>query len=151
MGNGKSKLKFQLIVKFEHRSLLNQYLTEAVINMNLVENISVNSYLLKFIKRNTRKRCEICSKLTIKTPERCHNGQTHQNNLPATAGELLDCVWTFCDVVLVILLLTYFTSFSSVSIVDFKQVNVTRVFKMQNFPCFYFVTNIITIIFEIFT
>ena len=26
--------------------------------------------LLKFNNRNTRKRCEICSKLTIKTPER---------------------------------------------------------------------------------
>ena len=28
-----------------------------------------NIYLLKFNNRNTRKRCEICSKLTIKTPE----------------------------------------------------------------------------------
>ena len=27
-------------------------------------------YLLKVNNRNTRKRCEICSKLTIKTPER---------------------------------------------------------------------------------
>ena len=27
-------------------------------------------YLLKINKRNTRTRCEICSKLTIKTPER---------------------------------------------------------------------------------
>ena len=26
-------------------------------------------YLLKVNSRNTRKRCEICSKLTIKTPE----------------------------------------------------------------------------------
>ena len=29
-------------------------------------------YLLKVNNRNTRTRCEICSKLTIKTPERCH-------------------------------------------------------------------------------
>ena len=29
-----------------------------------------NIYLFKFNNRNTRKRCEICSKLTIKTPER---------------------------------------------------------------------------------
>ena len=29
------------------------------------------SYLLKF-SRNTRTKCEICSRLTIKTPERCH-------------------------------------------------------------------------------
>ena len=27
-----------------------------------------NIYLFKFNNRNTRKRCEICSKLTIKTP-----------------------------------------------------------------------------------
>ena len=31
---------------------------------------SANIYLLKCNNRNTRKRCEICSKLTIKTPER---------------------------------------------------------------------------------
>ena len=29
-------------------------------------------YLLKVNDRNTRTRCEICSKLTIKTPERRH-------------------------------------------------------------------------------
>ena len=28
-------------------------------------------YLHKVNNRNTRKRCEICSKLTIKTPKRC--------------------------------------------------------------------------------
>ena len=28
-----------------------------------------NIYLLKVSSRNTRKRCELCSKLTIKTPE----------------------------------------------------------------------------------
>ena len=31
----------------------------------------VNIYLLKANNRNTRKRRKICSKLTIKTPERC--------------------------------------------------------------------------------
>ena len=30
----------------------------------------VGIYLLKVNKRNTRARCEICSKLTIKMPER---------------------------------------------------------------------------------
>ena len=30
----------------------------------------VRLYLLKVNKRNTRARCEICSKLTTKTPER---------------------------------------------------------------------------------
>ena len=29
-------------------------------------------HLLKINNRNTRTRCEICSKLTIKTSERCH-------------------------------------------------------------------------------
>ena len=32
----------------------------------------VSIYLLKVNNRNARIRCEICSKLTIKTPERCH-------------------------------------------------------------------------------
>ena len=31
-----------------------------------------NIYLFKINYRNTRKRCKICSKLTIKTLERCH-------------------------------------------------------------------------------
>ena len=31
-----------------------------------------NIYLFKVNNRNTRKRCKICSKLAIKTPERCH-------------------------------------------------------------------------------
>ena len=30
----------------------------------------INIYLFKFNNRNTRRRCDICSKLTIKTPER---------------------------------------------------------------------------------
>ena len=29
------------------------------------------NYMFKVNNRNTRTRCEICSKLTIKTPERC--------------------------------------------------------------------------------
>ena len=33
-------------------------------------NILTNIYLLKVKNRNIRKRCKICSKLTIKTPER---------------------------------------------------------------------------------
>ena len=33
-------------------------------------NIPAGTYLLKVNNRNTRTRCEICSKLTIKTPER---------------------------------------------------------------------------------
>ena len=31
-----------------------------------------NIYMFKVNSRNTRKKCDICSKLTIKTPERRH-------------------------------------------------------------------------------
>ena len=62
-----------------------------------------NIYLFKVNNRNTKKRCELCSKLTMNTLERLH-------------------------VILVFLLLTLniFTPFFSVSIVDFEQVNVSR-------------------------
>ena len=68
----------------------------------------VNIYLFKFNNRNTRKRCGICSELIIKTPE-------HVN-----------------DVVLVFLLLTltYFIPFSSVSTIEFGQVNASWVTVM---------------------
>ena len=38
----------------------------------LTANIPIGIYRLKVNNSNTRKRCEICSKLTIKTPERRH-------------------------------------------------------------------------------
>ena len=57
-------------------------------------------YLLKVNKRNTKTRCEICSKLTIKTPERRQ--------------------WRRSGVFTVNL---YFTPCSSVSIVNFEHVN----------------------------
>ena len=34
--------------------------------------LPAGNYMLKVNNRNTRTRCEICSKLTIKTPERHH-------------------------------------------------------------------------------
>ena len=61
-----------------------------------------NIYLFKFNNRSLRKRCESCSKLTIKIPEpryRCRSG-------------------------FLLLLLNIFHIFSSVSIVTFEQVNV---------------------------
>ena len=33
---------------------------------------SAGNYLFKVNNKNTRTRCEICSKLTVKTPERRH-------------------------------------------------------------------------------
>ena len=35
----------------------------------LLLHIPANIYLLKLSNRNTRNRCEICAKLTVKTPE----------------------------------------------------------------------------------
>ena len=67
----------------------------------------VNIYLLKVSNRNTRKRCEIWSKLTIKTPERRHS---RRSGVSFVNFEHI------------------FTSFSSVSIVDFEQVNVSRIY-----------------------
>ena len=49
---------FVFIATFEH----------IIINTNY----PVNIYLFKLNNRNSRKRCEMCSKLTIKTPERHH-------------------------------------------------------------------------------
>ena len=39
--------------------------------MNEIRLFPAGIYLLKVNKRNTRTKCEICSKLTIKTPEQC--------------------------------------------------------------------------------
>ena len=41
-----------------------------IFKKNLFIYIPVNIYLFKFINRNARKRCEIYSKLTVKTSER---------------------------------------------------------------------------------
>ena len=38
----------------------------------LFQTYTANNYLFKVNNRNTRKRCEICSKLTIKRTERRH-------------------------------------------------------------------------------
>ena len=68
-----------------------------------------NVYLFKVKNRSTRKRCEICSKLTTKTPE-----------------------WRQCDV-----LWTYFTLFSSVFIIEFAKVNVSwKDARIKNLFCF---------------
>ena len=56
-----------------------------------------SKYMLKVNYRNTRKRCEICSKLTIKTPK---------------------------TMLLTYELETCFTPFSTVFIDDFEQVNI---------------------------
>ena len=40
------------------------------INSPRSRHIPAGNYIFKVNNRNTRTRCEICSKLTIKTPER---------------------------------------------------------------------------------
>ena len=53
---------------------LNDLLTSEV-DRGMIARIIYNPtgiYMLKVNNRNTRTRCEICSKLTIKTPERRH-------------------------------------------------------------------------------
>ena len=64
--------------------------------------------MFKVNNKDTRKSCEICSKLTIKLPERRHQRCFGVFNV------------NFKHI-------SYFTSFFSVSIVDFEQVNVTWV------------------------
>ena len=44
----------------------------SAVSAKLVSNFPANIYLFKVNKRNIRKRCEKCSKLTIKTLERCY-------------------------------------------------------------------------------
>ena len=68
-----------------------------------------NIYLFKVNNKNSRKKVWICSKLKIKTPERHQwrrSGAFIVNLTPLTY-------------------LTYLTPFSSVSIVDFEQVNAS--------------------------
>ena len=66
-----------------------------------------NIYLFKVSNRNTRKKCEKCSKLTIKWSDRR--------------------LWCPSRVFIVLLIWTYFITFSSVSIVELEQVNVSWV------------------------
>ena len=60
----------------------------------------------KVNNRNSMKKCEICSKLTMKAPERRQ--------------------WHYSGVFTVIVE-TYFATYSGVSIVDFEQINVCLV------------------------
>ena len=56
------------------------------------------NYMFKIKNRNTRTRCEICSKLTIKTPE--------QHNLRRPTGVFIANFEHISHLVLVFLLLT---------------------------------------------
>ena len=80
---GTTKIPIQLLVSTRNTALSSN---EFISNDKTGHPIYI--YFFKVDIKNTRKRCEICSKLTIKTTERRY-------------------LWT------------YFTPFSSVSIVDF--------------------------------
>ena len=43
-----------------------------VVDFEPIQNIPANIYLFKVNNRNSRKRCKICSKFKIKTPEQLH-------------------------------------------------------------------------------
>ena len=78
--NGNSRFK-NIILDQSHKHLYGQFQNEG--RDNFFENVLIalsygqyefdpnpgNTYLFKFSKRNSRKKCEICSKLIIKTPE----------------------------------------------------------------------------------
>ena len=65
-----------------------------------------NIYLFKVNNINTRRTCEICSKLTIKTPQ--------QNQFRRSGVFIFNCEY-----------ISHLYLLSSVSIVDFEQVNVS--------------------------
>ena len=48
------------------------YVMHFILAIKTLENIPRNIYLFKVNNKNTRKRCKIYSKLTIKTSEQCH-------------------------------------------------------------------------------
>ena len=69
--------------------------------------------MFKVKNRNTRKRCKICSKLTIKTPERRHGRRS---------GVFIVNFEHF----------PYFAPSSDVFIVDFEQINVSWIVVFDN-------------------
>ena len=66
--------------------------------------LTANIYLIKVNNRSSRKRCEICSKLTIKTPGRRHH--TYLNILQFSSGVFIVNFEHISHLFLVSLLLT---------------------------------------------
>ena len=52
-----------------------------VITNEVIVNNQANIYLFKVNNKNTKKRCEICSKLTIKASELCYFGKFNVEKL----------------------------------------------------------------------
>ena len=58
---------------FQNHFILKLNYNSLTLNRNASgQTAPVGIYMFKVNNRNTRTRCEICSKLTIKTPGRCH-------------------------------------------------------------------------------
>ena len=64
----KMRISKQKKVPYQISSFLSFYDKNNLIT-KISANIPAGNYMLKVNNRNTRTRCEICSKLTIKTPE----------------------------------------------------------------------------------
>ena len=65
-----------LFFKYDSRCVILSIIIQNLLNFHILLfqartlNFPANIYSFKVNNRNTRKRCEICSKLTTKTPER---------------------------------------------------------------------------------
>ena len=57
---------------------LTHFLAIVLFTSMLSSAVPANIYLFKVNNKNTRKRCEICSTLTIKTPERRLEGTFYE-------------------------------------------------------------------------
>ena len=66
----KQALRVLINGRFPRSSFLNKK-TDIVFRI-LIQNFLADFYLFKVNKKDTRKTCKICSKLTMKTPERRH-------------------------------------------------------------------------------
>ena len=70
---GKKVPALQNATELYIKTCLNGYYCWAVHQLSRTKSRPAKIYLLKVRNRNTRKICEICSKLSQKTPARCHS------------------------------------------------------------------------------
>ena len=73
MGNVTFNFRFFLLLERQgemHKILPTNHLKLTIIFKKISGSFPAGNYMFKVNNRNTRTRCEICSKLTIKTPER---------------------------------------------------------------------------------
>ena len=58
------------IVRGNNKPHITSFIREKIMTRSKLKNNPAGNCMFKVNNRNTRTRCEICSKLTIKTPER---------------------------------------------------------------------------------